>query len=180
MPYIANTDKEREEMFKAISCSGFDELWEQVGIRVPHPDLSALPEGKSEYEVTQKLRTLANKNAVHLTSFLGGGYYDHIVPAAVGEITGRSEFYTAYTPYQPEAAQGTLQTIYEYQSAICRLTGMDVSNASMYDGGTALFEAVLLAVRATRRRQAIIAGSVSPIFRELIRCYSHNLDVELI
>ena len=180
MPYIPNTPEDVRSMLDAVGCADIDELWSEAGITRPKPSLAGIPEGKSEHEVTMRLRSLAALNATNLVSFLGSGYYDHIIPAAVSDIAARSEFLTAYTPYQPEASQGTLQTIYEYQCAICRLTGMEVSNASMYDGGTALFEAMMLAVRATRKRRAVISGAVSPIFREMIRCYSSNLDVELV
>lgn len=180
MPYIANTDQDRREILDVIDCVDMDELWGKCGVNLPKPSLDTIPRGRSEYEVTNYLQALASKNATHLINFVGGGYYDHIIPAAVSEITGRSEFYTAYTPYQPEASQGTLQAIYEYQSAICRLTAMPVANSSLYDGGTALFEAMMMAVRITRKRQAILSGAVSPIFREMIRCYSSNLDIELI
>ena len=180
MPYIPNTESDVQEMLSAIGCSSIDELWSKAGITTPKPELQGIAPGKSEFETTTYLRHLASLNATDLVSFLGSGYYDHLIPAAVDAIASRSEFYTAYTPYQPEASQGTLQSIYEYQCAISRLTGMPVSNASMYDGGTALFEAMMLAVRATRRRQAVISGAVSPIFREMIRCYSSNLDIELI
>ena len=180
MPYIANTDADRAEMFKTIGYGNMDELWDATGIRVNKPNLSAISSGKSEFEVMKRLEELAKYNSTDLVNFLGSGYYDHIIPAAVGEITGRSEFYTAYTPYQPEASQGTLQAIYEYQSAICRLTGMPVSNASLYDGGTALFEAMMMSVNAMRRRSVVVSGAVSPIFRKMLQCYSGNLDVELI
>lgn len=180
MPYIPNTDADRCDMLNAIGCKTIDELWEKVGVRLPRPSLANLAGGLSEFEVMTRLEKLADKNAAELVNFVGLGYYDHLIPAAVGEITGRSEFYTAYTPYQPEASQGTLQAIYEYQSAISRLTGMPVVNASLYDGGTALFEAVMMAVRITRRRKAVISGAVSPIFRKMIECYSSNLDVELV
>lgn len=180
MPYIANTDADRKSMLQEIGCSSLEELWKQAGIDEKPPSLEDIPAGMSEYEVSSYLNRLSLQNATDLVNFLGSGYYDHIIPAAVGAITGRSEFYTAYTPYQPEASQGTLQAIYEYQTAICRLTSMPVANASMYDGGTALFEAMMLAVRVTRKRQAVISGAVSPIFREMVRCYSSNLDVELI
>ncbi len=179
MPYIANTDSDKQEMLNAIGCSSFEEMWEKSEVTEPYPEIN-IPHGRSEFEVTRITQELAAKNATHLVNFVGGGYYDHIIPSAVNEITGRSEFYTAYTPYQPEASQGTLQAIFEYQTAICRLTGMDVSNASLYDGGTALFEAMMLAVRATRKRRAVICGAVSPIFRKMIHCYSDNLDVELV
>ena len=180
MPYIPNTREDVRSMLDAVDCVDIDELWGKTGISLPKPPLDDIPEGKSEHEVTRHLRSLAALNATNLVSFLGSGYYDHIIPAAVSDIASRSEFLTAYTPYQPEASQGTLQTIYEYQCAVCRLTGMEVSNASMYDGGTALFEAMMLAVRATRKRRAVISGAVSPIFREMIRCYGSNLDVELV
>ncbi len=167
-------------MLRTAGFSSVEEMWEKAGIKYPRPALDSIPSGKSEYEVMCRMQKLASKNAAHLTAFIGCGYYDHIIPAAVTELLGRSEFYTAYTPYQPEASQGTLQAIFEYQSAICRLTGMQVSNASLYDGGTALFEAMMMSVRITRRRQAVISGAVSPIFRKMIECYTSNLDVELI
>jgi len=180
LPYIANTEADRKEMLDVVGLESINEMWEKAGIKHQAPTLSNLPSGKSEFEVTNELKKLSELNASELTCFVGGGFYDHIIPAAVGEICSRSEFYTAYTPYQPEASQGTLQSIYEYQSAICRLTGLDVSNASMYDGGTALFEAMMMAVRITGRRQAVISKAVSPIYRKMIECYSSNLDVELV
>lgn len=180
MPYIANTDADRAEMLDTIGAPSIDELWKAAGITFDKPDLSAIPEGKSEFEVVKYLSELAERNSTDLVNFLGSGYYDHLIPAAVGEITGRSEFYTAYTPYQPEASQGTLQAIYEYQSSICRLTGLPISNASLYDGGTALFEAMMMSVNTTRRRRVVVSGAVSPIFRKMLECYSSNLDVELL
>lgn len=179
MPYIANTEAETKEMLAAVGCRSFDELWSRAGLDFPAPELRLGPRA-SEYEVSRKLRRLAAKNAVDLVNFLGLGYYDHLIPATVGAITGRNEFYTAYTPYQPEASQGTLQALYEYQSMIARLTAMPVANASLYDGGTALFEAMMLAVRVTRRRRAVISEAVSPIYRRMLRDYARNLDVELI
>ncbi|MDD3118416.1 MAG: aminomethyl-transferring glycine dehydrogenase subunit GcvPA [Victivallales bacterium] len=180
MPYIANTDADRREMLRAVGCDSFEQLWTGAGVDLPYPMLENLPRGLSEFEVTRRLEQLASRNHTHLVNFVGLGYYDHLIPAAVGEITRRSEFYTAYTPYQPEASQGTLQAIYEYQSAMSRLTGMPVANASLYDGGTALFEAMMMAVRITRKRRAVISGAVSPIFRKMIQCYSRNLDIELV
>jgi glycine dehydrogenase subunit 1 len=180
VPYIANTPEDQREMFEAISCTGFDDMWRQSQVTVPEPPLANIPAGMPEFEVLSRLRKLAAKNATELHTFIGAGYYDHIIPSAVSEITSRSEFYTAYTPYQPEASQGTLQAIYEYQSMICRLTGMPVSNASLYDGGTALFEAMMLAIRTTRRRQVVVSEAVSPIFREMLNTYSSNLNIELI
>lgn len=180
MPYIANTDDDRREMLAAIGRESIDALFAAAGVDGPPPGLDGIPEGKSEFEVMRELRHLSAKNAVGLVNFLGMGYYDHVIPAAVDALSGQSAFYTAYTPYQPEASQGTLQAIFEYQSMICRLTGMEVANASLYDGGAALFEAMMLAVRATRRRRAVISEAVSPIFRRMVECYSRNLDVELL
>jgi len=138
-----------------------------------------LPPGLSEQDVRNRLMDLARKNATNLTCFLGGGFYDHFIPAAVRAITSRSEFYTAYTPYQPELSQGTLQAIYEYQSMICRLTEMEVANASLYDGGTALYEAMMMALRITGRNKVIIDDSVNPIYRVMIRSYTQNLKIDL-
>lgn len=166
-------------MLRRIGYGEFSELWRACVGNEPEAAVQ-LPKGISEFESVKKLRDLAGRNAVNLVSFLGGGYYDHLIPAAVDEIAGRSEFLTAYTPYQPEASQGTLQAIYEYQTMIARITGMDAANASLYDGGTALFEAMMLAVRVTRRRQAVISRAVSPIFRRMIESYSSNLDIELV
>jgi glycine dehydrogenase subunit 1 len=115
-----------------------------------------------------------------VTSFLGGGFYDHYIPAAIDAITSRSEFYTAYTPYQPELSQGTLQAIYEYQSQICRLTGMEISNASLYDGGTAVFEACNMALAGSPKRKVVVDKGVNPIYREMLRSHSANLNVEIV
>jgi glycine dehydrogenase subunit 1 len=138
-----------------------------------------LLQGLSEQQVRNQLAELANKNSTNLTCFLGGGFYDHFIPAAVYSIISRSEFYTAYTPYQPELSQGTLQAIYEYQSAICRLTGMEVANASLYDGGTAMYEAMMMALRITERNKVIIDDSVNPIYRVMIHSYTRNLKIQL-
>ena len=180
MPYIANTSCDQAEMLATCGYKNLNDLWLGTGIPDVQADFKELQAGKSEYEVFSSLRRLSEQNRTGLINFLGAGYYDHLIPAAVGNIITRSEFYTAYTPYQPEASQGTLQAIYEYQTAICRLTGMEVSNASMYDGGTALFEAMMLAIRVTGKRKVIISGAVSPIFRKMIQCYSDNLDIELL
>jgi glycine dehydrogenase subunit 1 len=139
-----------------------------------------LPEGMSEQKVRDRMAELAAKNSIHLTSFLGGGFYDHFIPAAVPALISRGEFYTAYTPYQPEISQGTLQAIYEYQSMICRLTDMEASNASLYDGGTALYEAMMMAMRITGRKKIIIDDTINPIYRVIIESYSRNLKIELV
>ena len=115
-----------------------------------------------------------------MVNFIGGGFYDHIIPAVVDHLSGRAEFYTAYTPYQPECSQGTLQALFEYQTAICRLTGLDVSNASLYDGATACAEAAMMALRATGRKRVVVDGCVSPFSRQVLKTYLYNQDVEMV
>ncbi len=178
MPYITNTDTQRAEMLKQIGLKPED-LFAEISKELLCGKLN-LPEGLSEQEVRTHLAELAGKNYIHLTCFLGGGFYDHFIPAAVYALAGRSEFYTAYTPYQPEISQGTLQAIYEFQSMICRLTEMEASNASMYDGGTALYEAMMMALRITGRNKVIMDDSVNPIYRVMIQSYTRNLNIELI
>jgi glycine dehydrogenase subunit 1 len=178
MPFIANTDEQRRQMLAEIGMKPAD-----LFADIPQPlrsDPPDIPDGLSEQEVINRMRCLAGRNRTDLVSFLGGGFYDHFVPAAVGELVGRSEFYTAYTPYQPELSQGTLQAIYEYQSMICRLTDMEVANASLYDGGTALYEAAMMALRITGRRRIIVDECVSPIYRTILRSYTRNLDIEYV
>ncbi len=178
MPFIANTDHEREMMLKELGLASTDDLFADIPeeLRIDGLDI---PNGLSESEVYDKLHALSHRNAHGLTCFLGGGFYDHFIPSAVDALASRSEFYTAYTPYQPEASQGTLQVIFEYQSAICRLTGMEVANASLYDGGTALYEAAMMAVRATGRSKIILDTGVNPIYRRMMHCYTSNLSLEL-
>jgi len=176
-PYIANTDTEVKEMLKVIGVKNIDDLFKDI--KSHHkPKSFDIPEGRSEFEVVRHIRQLANKNATSLISFMGGGYYDHYVPAAVNDLISRSEFYTAYTPYQPECSQGTLQALWEYQSCICTLTSMEIANASLYDGGTALYEAMMMAIRVTGRYKIIMDGGVSPIYRTILKTYTSNLDIE--
>lgn len=166
-------------MLGTIGIRHIDDLF--TDIKPQHrPQSFNLPPGMSEYEVVQKVSKLAGKNASDLTLFIGGGYYDHYVPAAVNAIISRGELYTAYTPYQPECSQGTLQVLYEFQSAICTLTNMEVANASLYDGGTALYEAAMMAVRITGRKKIIMDGGVSPIYRTILKTYTSNLDIEFV
>ncbi len=179
LPYIPHTAAEVEEMLKVIGAGSTEELFSDIPQEMRAKSFD-LPAGRSELEVRRHLQKLASKNATSLINFVGGGFYDHYIPAAVDTVLQRAEFYTAYTPYQPEISQGTLQAVYEYQTAICRLTDMDVSNASLYDGGTALFEAVMMAVRATGRKKIIVDRGVSPLYRTMLRAYTSNLSLELV
>ncbi len=177
MPFITNTAAQQRQMLDTIGLS-LEDLFADIPPDLRHPCFN-LPAGLSEQEVRAHLANIADKDTISLTCFLGGGFYDHFIPAAVYAILSRSEFYTAYTPYQPELSQGTLQAIYEYQSSICRLTDMDVSNASLYDGGTALYEAMMMALRITGRNRIIIDDSVNPIYRVMIDSYTGNLNIDL-
>ncbi len=177
MTYIGNTDEQRKEMLERCGVSTVDDLFAAIPASL-QPKSFSLPRGKSELEVYSFFKKLAGQNYYDLVSFLGGGYYDHFIPAAVDAIVGRGEFYTAYTPYQPELSQGTLQAMYEYQTHICRLTDMEVANASLYDGGTALYEAFQMAIAATGRRKVVVDGGVSPIYRKMIYSYATNLSID--
>ena len=177
MPFISNTKEQQKQMLSKIGLST-EQLFADIPADLQHSSFD-LPAGLAEQQVRSRLAELAGKNSTNLTLFLGGGFYDHFIPSAVYAITSRSEFYTAYTPYQPELSQGTLQAIYEFQSVICRLTGMEVSNASLYDGGTAMYEAMMMAMRITDRDKIIIDDSVNPIYRVMIHSYSRNLNIEL-
>ncbi len=179
MSYIPHTEEDIKEMLKTIGISSIDELFQDIPAEL-RPKSFNIPEAKSEFEVTQSLHKLAAKNATHLINFVGAGFYDHFIPAAVDAIVNRPEFYTAYTPYQPECSQGWLQAIYEYQTTICELTGLDVANASLYDGGTALYEAAMMAIRLTGRNKIIMDSGVSLIYRTMLYTYTSNLSVEFI
>ena len=174
-PYLPHTTKDRQEMLKAIGVASFEELIKHIPkeIRVKELDLA---HSLSEIEVREKISLLAAKNtpASRQASFLGGGSYRRYTPAALESIVSRSEFATAYTPYQPEVSQGTLQTIYEFQTAICLLTGMDVANASLYDGPTACAEAALMACRLTDRNTVLIADSVNPEYKKVSKTYAQS------
>ena len=179
MPFIANTDDQRRAMLADIGVESIEGLFADIPPELRCKELD-IPPGLTEQEVTYRLAGMADHNSTGQISFLGGGFYDHFIPAALDALVFRSEFYTAYTPYQPEVSQGTLQAMYEYQSAICRLTDMEVANASLYDGGTAVYEAIMMALRITGRSRVIVDDSVSPIYRKMVRSYTSNLGVELL
>jgi len=185
MAYIANTDKDRKEMLEFIGVSCFDELISNI----PKDLLLKTPimlEGgsapHSEIEIQKKVFSLLSKNQClnKANSFLGGGVYDHFIPAAVDHIISRPEFMTAYTPYQAEVSQGTLQWIYEYQTLICELTGMEISNAGMYDGASAAAEAILMANRKNRLTKALVSDTLNPVFIKVIMAYTEGAGIEIV
>ena len=180
MSYTPHTKQDVQKMLDLIGIKDESNLFDMIPDELRAKSFN-LPEGLSEFEVFDNFKELANKNDTSKVCFLGGGYYDHIIPSAVDALSMRSEFYTAYTPYQAEASQGTLQALYEYQSMICELTGMEATNASMYDGGTAMAEAALMAVRIGKKRKKIIVDSgVNPIYIKILKTYLAYHDLEVI
>jgi glycine dehydrogenase subunit 1 len=180
--YISITESERAEMLRAIGVPGVADLFIDVPEALRFPPLD-LPAPLSELELMQELRRLdsANAHAQRQSMFLGAGAYNHFIPSAVDQIVRRSEFYTAYTPYQPEVSQGTLQAVFEYQSLIAALTNMDVVNASHYDGGTAIAEAAIMALNIARKRSKIVlARGLHPHYREVLRTYLQSLDLQIV
>jgi glycine dehydrogenase subunit 1 len=178
-PYIPNTDDDRRAMLDGIGVHAVDELFADIpgDFRI---DGLNLPPALPELDLTREMAALAEQNTVAangVASFLGGGAYRHFIPSTVGHIISRSEYYTAYTPYQPEISQGTLQTMFELQSMVCELTGMDVANAGMYDGASALAEACLMACRVTGRERIAVHSSVNPAWLEAVRLYGHGPDL---
>ena len=183
MPYIPHTEDDVQAMLAAIGADSIEQLFDEIPahLKAGHA-LDALPEGRGEMEVTRLMAERAEQDRFAL-SFIGGGAYAHHIPAAVWEIATRGEYYTAYTPYQAEASQGTLQVIYEYQTLIARLTGMDVSNASVYDGASGLAEAVLMSLRANRKsksRKVLVPDALNPRYRSACDAIVRNQDVELV
>ncbi len=177
MPYTAHTPSEVKEMLEVIGLQSEDELFSPIPNEAKAKAFD-IPDGLDEWSAFDSFKELSKKNKVDKICFMGGGYYDHIIPSAVDALAGRSEFYTAYTPYQAEASQGTLQALYEYQSLACELSGMEISNASLYDGGTALAEAALMSVRITRRNKILIDGGVNPEYIKIIKTYLSFRDIE--
>ena len=182
MPYIPNTTDDQRAMLDAIGAASLEELFAMVPAEFRLDRQLDLPAAMGEMELTAQVCGLAARNtpAGQAVCFLGGGSYDHFIPAVVDFVAARSEFYTSYTPYQAEASQGNLQAMFEYQTLITQLTGMDTSNSSLYDGGSAAAEAVMMALHATRRSgRVVVAGSVHPEYRQILTTYLANLDTEL-
>jgi len=184
MDYIQHTDEDVAAMLKAVGAKSVADLFDSIPERVRFKGELNLPGAHSELELTQRLGSLADANAQaggEYACFMGGGCYDHYIPALVDHLSGRGEFYTAYTPYQSEASQGTLQTIFEYQTCMCELTGMDISNASHYDGGTAVTEAVITSTYFVRgRKKVVVSEALHPEYRRIMRTCTAPLGLEIV
>lgn len=181
MSYISISEKDKKDMLAAIGAASVDELFASIpdDLKV-RKDLD-LPGPLSEIELVRLVGEMGRKNVYgSCLSFLGGGAYDHFIPAVVDQLASRGEFVTPYTPYQPEVAQGTLQVTFEFQTMMCQLTGLDIANASLYDGGTAAAEAFMMAARVNGRRKALVSRAVNPQYRQVIRTYIKNLGLEMV
>jgi len=178
--YIPNSPDERADMLRQIGVSSMENLFESIPADLRLRASLNVPVALSELELLKKFDTTANRNpAASRTSFLGAGAYSHYVPTIVDHLISRSEFFTAYTPYQPEISQGTLQAIFEFQTLVCQLTGMDIANASMYDGSTAMAEAVLMAERVTRRTKVLASSAIHPEYLDVAHTYVQHAGIEL-
>lgn len=175
--FLAHNESTRAEMLQSVGCTSVEELFKQIpniikDFRLANP--------LSELETQLRVKKLANSNKTDYISFLGAGVYNKFIPAAVAYVAERFEFLTAYTPYQPEISQGTLQIIYEFQSMICRLTGMDIANASMYDASTALAEAILMSFRIAKKNKVLVSNNINPQYKEVVKTYlwAGNYEIE--
>ncbi|WP_201713470.1 aminomethyl-transferring glycine dehydrogenase subunit GcvPA [Rossellomorea arthrocnemi] len=180
--YLPMTEQDQREMLNSIGVDSVNDLFEDIPEQVRFKGDYKIKEAKSETELVKELTKMAGKNAdlKSNASFLGAGVYDHYMPIIVDHVLSRSEFYTAYTPYQPEISQGELQAIFEFQTMICELTGMDVANSSMYDGGTALAEAAMLSAGQTRRKKVLVSSTVHPESRDVLRSYAKGQYIEVV
>jgi glycine dehydrogenase subunit 1 len=178
--YIPNSPEERAEMLEQIGVPSTEKLFESIPENLRLQGHLNVPAAMSELELLKRFDEMGSRNqAAQRISFLGGGAYSHYTPTIVDHLISRSEFFTAYTPYQPEISQGTLQAIFEFQTLVCQLTGMDIANASMYDGSTAMAEAVLMAERVTRRRKVIVSSAVHPQYLEVAHTYVQHAGIVL-
>src|SRR5581483_6555573 len=173
MRYISNTPAQQKEMLGLIGAASIEDLLARIPTKARLSRPLNLPAAMAETDLVRHLQRLAGRNAAaaDYACFLGAGSYDHAIPSPINRLISRGEFFTAYTPYQPEASQGTLRSIFEYQTMICELTGMDVTNASLYDGGSALAEAALMAHGVTDREQLVVSAALSPLARRVVATY---------
>jgi|TARA_Y100000031_G_scaffold142654_1_gene172371 glycine dehydrogenase subunit 1 len=179
MDYTSNTDKDIESMLKEIGVNDIVDLFKDVPGNLILKEPLKIPSQLSEFELLKELELISEENKKR-TSFLGGGSYNHYIPSTVGAVVSRGEYSTSYTPYQPEISQGTLQAIYEYQSMICDLTGMDVCNASMYDGATSLAESMIIATRIRKNRQVLVSKTINPRYRDILKTYAEANEIKII
>ena len=179
MPYLSHSDADRKMLLEAIGVKSVEDLLISVPVEVRLNRQLELPSAISEVELRREFHAMGRQNRSDLIHFMGGGASEHYIPAALNAIAGRSEFMTAYTPYQAEVSQGTLQVIYEFQSMICELTGMDAANASMYDGGSALAEAAMLAEGVTKRNKIVVSKAVNPRYREVLNTTTRGLGYRI-
>ena len=182
MPYIPHTPEDTQDMLSTIGASNLHTLFDEIPPSLHYTGFQQIPAGVNEMDMLKEAQNLANKNRNGIC-FMGAGCYEHHIPAAVWDIASRGEFLTSYTPYQAEASQGTLQLLYEYQTMMCELTGMEVANASMYDGATALAEAILMAVRVNKHSKTsriLIAGTIHPFYRETIETILSTQHIEVV
>lgn len=180
MPFIPHTEEDVAEMLASIGVKSIEDLFDEIPKELVSGELTGVPPSLSEMEISRLMMERATQDGFY-QSYIGAGAYEHHIPAAVWQITTRGEFYSSYTPYQAEASQGTLQLLYEYQSMMASLTGMDVSNASMYDGATALAEAALMAVRSHKTsRKILIPKTVHPVYRQVVRAIVSNQKIDVV
>ncbi|MFZ3065396.1 MAG: aminomethyl-transferring glycine dehydrogenase subunit GcvPA [Nitrospirota bacterium] len=181
MSYVPNTEKDKKEMLRTIGVDDIEKLLKDIPQEIRLKKGLNLPYPLSEIELKKEMLSLSERNAdlLHYTSFLGAGAYDHYIPSVVEHLISRSEFYTAYTPYQAEASQGMLQSIYEFQSMICELTGMDVANASMYDGASATAEAAMMALRITKKKEILVSRALHPNYRTVLKTYLQGIGISI-
>lgn len=180
--YLPMTEQDKKEMLETIGADSIEELFFDIPEKVRFKGEYNIKQAKSETALMKELASLAAQNAdlKSNTSFLGAGVYDHYIPVIVDHVISRSEFYTAYTPYQPEISQGELQAIFEFQTMICELTGMDVANSSMYDGGTALAEAAMLSAGHTKRKKVLVSQTVHPESRDVLKTYAKGQNIDVV
>lgn len=177
--FLVHSDEVKKEMLESIGVSSIEDLFKQIPANARMDELK-LEDAISEMETQKRVKALSKKNNTDFISFLGAGTYNKFIPACISQVANRFEFLTAYTPYQPEISQGTLQVMYEFQTMICRLTGMDISNATMYDGASACAEAILMAVRISKKNKVLVSDKLNPEYIDVIKTYCWSNDIELI
>lgn len=177
--FLVHNDEVKKEMLKSIGVNSVEDLFKQIPQKARMDELQ-LEDAISEMETQKRVKALAKKNNTDYISFLGAGTYNKFIPACISQVANRFEFLTAYTPYQPEISQGTLQIMYEFQTMICRLTGMDISNATMYDGASACAEAILMAVRISKKNKVLVSDKLNPEYIDVIKTYCWSNDIELV